>query len=231
MPCIQTLCTCGESLEFYVPPSMLFEAVPIGTTIDLEERDRLEDPDHLILIAKQEISEASTFLDARQNSSCPTCSRQFRLSDSPGLVLKNRAQEMPVSNMFWNVALILAEEEGWIPAGVRGPFGVLESTPTIGSYLDGNGQGIPDGEVRRMAQCLEGTLPDIPTQEMQTGELGEDPKVTLSGRFRPRLIDLISFLKEGQVTIHRDGEALTMTSTDDVDAFGVQLRKNSISPN
>ena len=231
MPCLTTICICGQRLVIYAPPSKLFETLPMGTSRDLEERDRLEDPDRLTQAARQEVSESALFLDTRKSSACPTCSKQFRFSDSPGLLLKNGVSELPVSYMFWNTALILAEGEGWIPQGVRGPLGVIESHPTIASYLDGHEQIIQEGEASRIAHCLERVLPEIPTEEMQTGELDEDPRHTLSGRFRPSVIHLISFLKTGDVVVHRDREALTLYSEDDMEGFGFHFRMSLISRN
>jgi len=49
MPCLISTCTCGERLLIYVPPSKQFESLPLGTTRDLEDRDRLEDADREIL--------------------------------------------------------------------------------------------------------------------------------------------------------------------------------------
>mgnify|MGYP006449832961 CR=1 FL=1 len=94
----------------------------------------------------------------------------------------------------------------------------------------GNGEDVSGDEAALFAKCLRVSLPDIPVEAKQTGQI-EPPKVMLSGRFRPMVTELIEFLEEGGFRIETDHGAITAASDEDFEEFHAAVRRGSISMN
>lgn len=227
MPCLRSICECGERLVIYVPPSMLHQAVPVATDQQLIEVDRREDPMQFLREMESRYGGVASIIDARWCRRCPGCAKELRFSDSPGLLLVGPIRSFPCSHMLWDCAQHLATEYG---AGEIVIGSVVANFMGLKLCDVGIGEDVSDAEAALFAKCLRESLPDIAPEAKQTGQI-ESPKVMLSGRFRPVVAELVEFLDEGGFRIESDLEAITLVSDEETEEFCAAVRRCSTSLN
>lgn len=105
----------------------------------------------------------------------------------------------------WHVALGLAKELGWEPAGTRPPAGVRMAQWDAGDYRSREGQQVTGLDARALAAALARALRAIPKAKAALPAPGISPALAFfTGHARGQLAGLVQFCKHGAFRITDD---------------------------